>query len=200
MKKQTIWVLAILSLCGSAWVTQGCGKASAQTDGAQAEQPRDIQLTIYKEDFALVHESRPVTLSEGDNNLKLDNVSKTLDPNTVIFDWQGARAAPEVTSQMYDLGVRSGSSLLKRLEGKPVEMLWNTQEGKPRDRIEGTLESVQDGGFVIRAGDKLYVNPNGTIVASGEQSLVTMPQLSAELHSPGKQDATLGFAYQTRGM
>jgi len=208
-----MWAMAGLALLGSAWVNEGCRKATAQTDPShRANLPRDIQLTIYKEDFALVHESRPVELSDGRNDLRLDNVSKTLDPQSVIFDWSGANPplappgaggglkAPEVTSELYDLGVQSGGSLMKRLEGKPVEMLWNTQQGEPRDRIEGTLESVQDGGFVIRSGDKLYINPNGTIVASGEQSLVTMPQLSAQVDSPAKEDATLGFAYQTRGM
>jgi hypothetical protein len=178
---------------------EGCGKAQAQAAAAGA-QPRDIQLTIYKEDFALVHEARPVELGEGRNRLHMENVSKSLDPATVIFDWHGAQKPPDVVSNTYDLGVRSGVSLLKRLEGKPVEMLWTSQDGKPHDKIEGTLEAAQDGGFVIRSGDKLYVNPNGTIVASGEQSLVTMPQLSAEVDSPSKESAKLGFAYQTRGM
>src|SRR5579862_7679557 len=199
MKKQVYWVAAGLAVFGSIGLLEGCGKAQAQT-ATTAEQPREIQLTIYKEDFALVHEARPVQLAEGSNHLRMENVSKALDPNTVIFDWQGADKTPNVTSEVYDLGVRNGGSLLKRLEGKPVEMFWNTQEGKPHDHLDGTLEATQDGGFVIRSGDKLYVNPTGTVVASGEQSLVTMPQLAAQVESPEKQQAKLGFAYQTRGM
>ena len=195
MKRQTIYVLA--GLLGLAPLLQGCGRAAAQE--IRRDQPRDIQLTIYKEDFALVHEARPVDLNDGRTRLHLENVSKALDPGTVIFDWSGKKG-PDVVSQMYDLGVANGASLLKRLEGKPVEMLWNSQDGKPHDRIEGTLEAAQDGGFVLRSGDKLYVNPSGTIVASGEASLVTMPQLSVEVDSPGKTSANLGFAYQTRGM
>lgn len=199
MTKQLMCVAAGLAVFGSLVLIQGCAKAEAQTS-TLPEPVRDIQLTIYKEDFALVHEARPVSLASGRNELPMDNVSKSLDPNTVMFDWQGAANPPEVTSETYDLGVRNGGSLLKRLEGKPVEMLWNSQDGKPHDKIEGTLEAAQDGGFVIRADDKLYVNPNGTIVASGEQSLVTMPQLTATVESPAKQDAKVGFVYQTRGM
>lgn len=198
-KKQGFWVAAGLAAFGSMLALQGCGKATAQ-EAARGPAPREVQLTIYKDDFAMVHEDRPVDLVSGANRVRMESVSKTLDPNTVIFDWQGAAQAPEVTSQQYDLGVASGGSLLKRLEGKPVEMFWNTQDGKPREKIEGTLEATNEGGFVLRSGDKLYVNPNGTIVASGEQSLVTMPQLSAEIQSPAKQEAKLGFAYQTRGM
>lgn len=199
MTKQLFCVAAAAAALACMWTTQGCGKVLAKAE-EKKDEPREVQLTIYKEDFALVHEARPVDLAEGQNHLRMENVSKTLDPNSVIFDWQGAQKPPEVTSEIYDLGVRNGGSLLKRLEGKPVEMLWNSQDGRPGDKIAGTLEATQDGGFVIRSEDKLYVNPNGTIVASGEQSLVTMPQLSAEVSSPAKQQAKLGFAYQTRGM
>ncbi|HVT11038.1 MAG TPA: hypothetical protein VHE55_02120 [Fimbriimonadaceae bacterium] len=199
MKKQRLWIAAGLAAIASMGAIQGCAKANAQ-ESSQTSAQREIQLTIYKEDFALVHETRPVELEQGANHVRMESVSKTLDPNTVMFDWQGMQQAPDVTSQQYDLGVANGGSLLKRLEGKPVEMYWNSQDGKPGDRVDGTLEASSDGGFVLRSGDKLYVNPNGTIVASGDQSLVTMPQLSAQIQSPAKQEAKLGFAYQTRGM
>ena len=199
MNKRSMGLLAGAALCGALTTIQGCAKAAADNEKATGAQPRDIQLTIYKEDFALVHENRPVDLGDGSNEIRLDNVSKTLDPNSVIFDWAGAAKTPEVTSQVYDLGMTSGS-LLKRLEGKPVEMLWNNQDGKPRDQIDGTLESVQDGGFVIQSGDRLYINPNGTIVASAQQNVAMTPRLSVQVDSPAKENATLGFAYQTRGM
>lgn len=199
MNKQLMWVAAGLAVCGTVVSSVGCAKAQAQRTGGEARESREIQLTIYKEDFALVHEARPVSLDSGRTRLHLDSISKTLDPKTVIFDWQDGSKA-DVVSNAYDLGVPSGGALLKRLEGKPVEMLWNSQDGKPGDKIDGTLEAAQDGSFVIRSGEKLYVNPNGTIVAGGDQNLVTMPRLTAEVDNPSKEEAKLGFAYQTRGM
>lgn len=200
MKHQPIWILAGLAVVGSSVGLAGCGRAQAQEAVDGAGRTREIQLTIYKQDFAMIYESRPVDLSQGRNRLRLDNVSKTLDPQTVLFDWKNAGKTPHVVSNTYDLGVASGDSLLNRLQGKHVEMLWNNQNGEPDEKIEGTLESTEGGGFVLRSGDKLYVNPNGTIVASGESGLVTMPMLSAEIDSPSKQNADLGMAYQTRGM
>jgi hypothetical protein len=197
--KKVYWIAAGVAVCGSFFAVNGCVKAQAQ-GGPAKEQARDIKLTIYKNDFALIHEGRPVELTKGRNLLRLESVSKVLDPMTVIFDWKDAGKAPDVVSNTYDLGVGTGQSLLKRLEGKQVEMLWNSQDGKPGDQIEGRLEATQDGSFVIRSGDKLYVNPNGTIVASSQQNLITMPQLTAEVDSPAAQTATLGMAYQTRGM
>lgn len=197
MKKETMWVLGAAAVLGG---MGGAGCMGARAQEAETESPREIQMTVYKDDFALIHESRPEALQAGRNRLRLDNVSKTLDPNTVIFDWGEAANAPDVVSNTYDLGLASGGSLLKRLDGKPVDMLWPSQNGQPHDKISGILESTQDGGFVIRAGDKLYVNPKGTIVAPSDPRLVATPQLSAEVDSPTRQDAKLEFAYQTRGM
>jgi hypothetical protein len=197
--KKVYWIAAGVLVCGSLIVARGAVRAQAQGAPGQ-ELARDIKLTVYKNDFALVHEGRSVDLTSGRNLLRLESVSKVLDPMTVIFDWKDAGKAPDVVSNTYDLGVGTGQSLLKRLEGKQVEMLWNSQDGKPGDQIEGRLEATQDGSFVIRSGDKLYVNPNGTIVASSQQNLITMPQLTAEVDSPAAQTATLGVAYQTRGM
>src|ERR1044072_7867631 len=201
MKNQPLWIVAgIVALGAAGAVFSGCTRAQAQTGVDGAGRPRDIQLTIYKADVAMIYEGVPCDLSSGRDRVRLDNVSKTLDPQSVIFDWKDAANRPEVTSHAYDLGVASGESLLNRLQGKQVQMLWNTQNGEPSDQIQGTLESTESGGFVLRSGDKLYVNPNGTIVANGDTGLVTIPQLSAEIDSPAKQNAKMGFAYQTRAM
>lgn len=195
MKKMLIGSLAAAATLGC---VVGCGRVLAESSREDAK-PRSVSLTIYKQDFGLVHETRKVDLREGRTRLHLDTISKTLDPNSVIFDWPSIKGA-DVVSETYDLGVDSGQSLLKRLEGKTVEMLWNTQDGRPRETTEGVLEASQEGGFVFRAGDRLYVNPNGTIVARGEDSLVTMPRLSVEVDSKSPSSTDLGFAYQTRGM
>lgn len=196
MTKRLGWILGFAAL-GAAMATTGCRTAVA---AGETEAPREIQLTIYKEDFALVRESRPESLQAGRNRIHLDTVSKALDPNTVMFDWLGAGQPPNVVSSTYDLGVASGGGLIQRLEGKPVEVLWPSENGQPRDKIAGILESTGDGGFVIRAGDRLYVNPKGTIVAAAETNLAATPRLSVEVDSPTPQNAKLGLAYQTRGM
>src|SRR5690242_11085425 len=89
MIKQIQFAAAGAAALGVLWTSAGCAKAQAQS-GAPAEKPREIQLTVYKEDFALVHEGRPVDLSSGVNRVELDRVSKMLDPATVIFDWKGS--------------------------------------------------------------------------------------------------------------
>jgi hypothetical protein len=178
--------------------TPGCSKAVAQ----QVSQPtnRAIELTIYKDDFAMVSEKRPVEVTAGHSSLAVDDISKQLDPDSVLFDWQDRKEHPEVVATTYNLGVGNGSSLLSKLNGQQVDMIWPSNDGKPGETITGRLEAAQQGeSFALRTKDKLYVNPGGTIVASAATAS-TLPQLSVELENERTESTKLGLSYLTRGM
>jgi len=178
--------------------TTGCTKAIAQRQNANPD--RAIELTVYKEDFAMVSEKRPVILDAGHTRMAIDDISKQLDPNSVLFDWQDPKEHPEVVATTYNLGVGNGSSLLSNLNGQQVEMMWPSNDGKPGEIISGRLEAAQQGAsFALRTKDKLYVNPGGTIVASSENAS-TLPQLSVELENHDAGKTNVGLSYLTRGM
>jgi len=179
-------------------VTLGCSKASAQRNAPATE--RTVELTVYKEDFAMVSERRPVNLTTGHLRLAVDDISKELDPDSVLFDWQDAKHHPDVVATTYNLGVGNGSTLLSRLNGQQVDMIWPSNDGKPGETISGRLEAAQQGeGFALRTKDKLYVNPGGTIVASAGAAS-TLPQLAVELDSDTAGKSELDMSYLTRGM
>jgi len=180
-------------------VMSGCGKAAAQAAAKTGDDAREINLTIYKDDFAMVSEARNVDLLDGHSRLAIDQVSKQLDANSVLFDWPGSKA--EVVATTYDLGVADGSRLLSRLNGQQVEMRWPSDNGKPGEVVSGRLEAAEQGGnFALRTKDKLYVNPSGTIVASANAAASTLPQLSIEVESKSAGSSKLGVSYLTRGM
>jgi len=179
-------------------VISGCTKAAAQQ---RPTSDREIELTVYKDDFAMVSETRPVNLESGHSQLAIKDISKQLDPESVLFDWSNGNHHPEVVATKYDLGVGNGSSLLSRLNGQLVDMMWPSNDGKPGETISGRLEAAQQGeNFALRTSDKLYVNPGGTIVASAETAASTLPQLSVELESRESTKTRLGLSYLTRGM
>lgn len=186
------------SLAAVIATTTGCSRAAAQ----QSNQPgsRLVELTIYKEDFAMVSEKRPVEVRSGHNRLAVEDIAKELDPNSVLFDWQDPKNHPEVVATIYNLGVGNGSSLLSKLNGQQVEMIWPSNDGKPGETISGRLEAAQQGeGFALRTRDKLYVNPGGTIVASATTAS-TLPQLSVELDNDRSESTQFSLSYLTRGM
>jgi hypothetical protein len=172
----------------------GCAKALAK---APAEGERAVELTVYKQDFAMVRETRPVELENGRTHLQVRAVSNSLDPNSVMI---GFPDKSQVVSTTFDLGVSDQSNMLKRLSGQEVDLMLPSQDGTPGKTIHGVLEPSADGGYLLRTDDKLYVNPPGTIIASSQTDVATLPQLSAEVQSPsgGQKDMTL--TYLSRGL
>jgi hypothetical protein len=178
----------------------GCSRASAQAKAQEQNPERAVELTVYKEDFAMVSEKRQVSVEAGHSRMAVEDVSKELDPNSVLLDWPNQDQHPDVIATTYTLGVGNGSTVLSRLNGQTVDMMWPSTDGKAGDVITGRLEAAEQGGsYALRTKDKLYVNPNGTIIASADTAS-TLSQLSVELDNPDSKKTQLSMSYLTRGM
>jgi len=187
----------ILALAAAA-VVSGCGQEGKARQAG--DQPRGVvELTVYSDDFAMVREERPVSLEKGRTKLRLPEVSRQLDPSSVLFGWPKGQEA-QVVSNTYDLGAEGSNAVLQRYVGQEVEMVWTGSDGREGKRAKGTLEVGGDGGVVFRSEGKLWVNPNGTIVAPARSDVVTIPQLSVDVESEAARATTLDVAYLTRGL
>jgi hypothetical protein len=187
------WVL----LVGSAVVDSGCGRAAAQGARPPVAAVVPVELTVYKDDFAMIRQRREVELESGSTRLRVEDVSRQLDPNSVIFDQEAGR---QVVSSTFDMGVGTNGNALQRLAGRPVELILPSTDGKLGERIAGTLEPTADGGFLLRTPDRVYLNPPGTISAKDEDGAPTLPGLSIEIQSDRAGRAPLGMSYLTRGL
>ena len=192
--------IALLSLaavsCGL--VATGCvsrGVAASPTKDSS----RKVELTVYKDDFAMVREQRPVLLDTGQNKLEIANVSSKLDPSSVLFTWQTPGSA-DVVSNTYDLGLPNGRSLLKRYVGQEVDVVHYGQDGKRGEKLTGTLEVASDNSLVLKSDGKYIVDPEGTVIAPNRPDIVAMSQLSVGVDSKSKQNTNLGVAYLTGGL
>src|SRR5436190_20749533 len=107
---------ALAAALGGGWwaAARGNSAVGAVTDAVARQ---GVELTVYKEDFGMVRETRPVRLTAGDNQVELLEISKQLDPQSVLLRWtpqpsEGgdmARAAdggamPQLVAHSYDLG------------------------------------------------------------------------------------------------
>ncbi len=191
--------LALLSL--AAVFTPGCNNASAQTASSAVENNpvRQVELTVYADNFGLVRETRQVDLKQGRVKIGLQDVSKILDQNSVLFTWPDKTDA-KVVSSTYDIGIGDSARLLERYLGKEVELVFRGDNGKEGERIKGILQVAEPGNVVVKAGDKFIVNPNATIEASTGSGIVAVPQLSAEVESSANAQAKMGVTYLTQGL
>lgn len=202
MNRRFLYFALALLVGGGLWWNDHARRVRAATAALPATERRSVALTVYAQDFGMVREVRPQTLAAGANNLQLRDVSKKLDPESVLLRWQGGDAArnPQLLAHAYDIGVGDGDGLLKRYLGKPVDLVRYGADGHEAERQSGTLMNDSGGQIVLQSGGKFYVNPPGTIVASAASGIVTIPQLSVQADSPAAQTAPLEVAYLTRGL
>ncbi len=188
--------LALLAL--AVVTTQiGCNQALAK-DSTTPDQ-REIELMVYANDFAMVREVRQVDLKQGRGRVGLTDVSKTLDQDSVVFNWPKGDGN-EVVSSTYDLGTQDSSRLLGRFLGKQVDLVFRGQNGREAERQSGILEVADPGNIVVRVGDRYLVNPNAEIQAPANAGIVTIPQLTAEIDAKSGGSTAMGMGYLTRGM
>jgi hypothetical protein len=158
-----------------------------------------VELLVYSGDFGMVQETRSVTLEKGVSRVGLTDVSKSLDQNSVMFNWPD-RKDVQVRSSTYDLGMDESGALLKRFLGKEIELVYRNQNGREGDRVKGTLEVAEPGNVVVKADGRYIVNPDATIEAPTDAGIVTIPQLTAEVESGSAGSAKLGVSYLTGGL
>ncbi|MBI3944842.1 MAG: DUF4139 domain-containing protein [Armatimonadetes bacterium] len=192
--------LAALAVVGGACSLRARASTGAGPQGQAGA--RSVELTVYANDFALVYEKRPVELEPGANRLAFADVSKDLDPNSVLLRCAGpGPQAPEIVGHSYDLGVRDSQNLLRQEVGKRVEVVRYSDTGREASREAGRLLAAEGGSAaVVEIGGKLYVQPQGTIVVDGADGVGTIPQLIIQVESPVKAPSVMDVAYLTRGL
>jgi hypothetical protein len=201
MRNRWIAVGVSALVLGTAWWLVGRAAAKSAEPAALQTVRQGVELTVYAQDFGMVHESRPMQLSQGANRLRMPDVSRELDPESVLLKWQGANAnLPQLVANSYDLGVSDGNSLLKRYLGQEVEVVRYGESGHEAERQKGTLMVEGNGETVVQSDGQFYIRPEGTIVAPANADIVTIPQLSVQADSPAAQAANLDVTYLTRGL
>jgi hypothetical protein len=178
----------------------GCGQATARASSSAPPPRQEIELTVYSGGFGLVREVRPVHLTSGTTRVGIPEVSKEMDPPSVLFDWPGGEVDAQVVSTSFEMGVGSSRGLLARFLGREVDLVFHSDTGREARRIRGVLEVVEPGNVVVRAGDRFLINPPATIEAPANGEITTLPQLMAEVSSPKEVRTQLGVSYMTGGL
>lgn len=195
-----ISVVALFGVTSWFWAQRGRA-GDAPKDSVTPTARQRVEVKVYKDDFGMVSEQRPMQLIAGSNRLYVRDVSKQLDPQSVLLRWpeEGANS-PQLVAHAYDLGVESGDALLKRYLGQEVEVVRYGENGHEAERNKGVLMVEGNGNVVLQADGKFLVNPPGTLVAPTNPNIVTIPQLSVQAESPSAQSAALDVTYLTRGL
>jgi hypothetical protein len=174
------------------------GLCSAGVFAADAD--KQLSLTIYNGDLALIEHVRPIALETGRQRVEFAGVSAQILPQTVSF----AASNLELLEQNFDYDLLTPEKLMEKAIGGKVRIIrTNPATGAETSEVAEVLST--EGGTVMRVGSRIEVLrddnlPARVIFDKVPENLRARPTLSVLVNATqaGTQDARL--TYLTRGL
>lgn len=168
---------------------------------AQAQVPaRDVSVTIYNSDLALVEDARSLDLRSGRQTLEFKDVSAQIRPETVSL------SAPGVTilEQNFDYDLLTPDKLMEKAVGQQVKIVrTNPGDGKETTEVATVLAANQ--GVILKIGDRIEVLrddgvPTRVIFDRVPETLRARPTLSVSVDAASAGPRQAKLSYLTSGL
>jgi hypothetical protein len=172
---------------------------TAQEVQVGAAARKDLALTVYESDIALVKDQRDVKLPAADAVLAFQGVSAQMQPESVLLRVLSGEPL-KITEQAVDFNVLNPQALLQRSIGKEVSVLTpNPATGK--DMVERAKVLAVDQGLVLEIGGKIHTQVPGRIVFDSlPEGLRTSPTLLITAKGAAGKDLRAELSYLTGGL
>ena len=134
---------------------------------------RDISITAYNNGFALVKDSRTMTLKTGINNVDLQDVAALIDPTSVLFKSISYPNAVSVLEQNFQYDLISPESILRKSTGIKLTFTRFDKDGKPHT----------DSGVLVSDGNSMVVKGADGLITLNPQGQISLEKMPAGLRS-----------------
>lgn len=172
--------------------------AVAGTLFAASAAARDVAVTVYNQDLALVREVRSLPLERGRHEVRLGEVAARLDPTSVHLAPAGGRDF-QVLEQNFQYDLASAERLLERSLGQTVRTI-----GKTGEVAEGKLVFFDAGALVLdtEQGVRMLYRDDlrEQVIPTLPGGLVSRPTLAWWLDGSTAGAADAELSYLTGGM
>ena len=172
------------------WIAVALGLGGAATGAA-----RDLAVTIYASDVALVQDHRTIDLTGGRQRLEFQDVSGQIRPETVSL----AAADLTIVEQNFDFDLLTPAKLMEKAVGQTVTIV-RVNPGTGAETREQAQVLATNGGVVLKIADRIEVLrddglPVRVIFAKVPDNLRARPTLSVTVNGshPGPHPATLSY-------
>ncbi len=191
MRPTTLCLLTLLA---------GANAARAQQIEVVSPQPDSVSVTIYRDLFALVTETRTVDLPEGPVTLSFEGVVETLLPESAVV----ADVGHELAERNFDYDALTPNNLLTRSIGKSVTIT-RTLPGSGRAvQTRATVVAANDAGITLRTdlGNEAFHCsglPERLVFDHIPDDLHARPKLSVQLAAGPAGKRTMRLSYLAHG-
>ena len=158
---------------------------------------KDLSISVYNNDLALVRDIRSVDFKQGLNTVAFEGVASSIKPASVMI--QGERI--RVLEQNYDFALLTPSNILEKSIGQTVKTVRvNPATGK-REFDQAKLISYQQGNPVLLFDYGVEPNFDGQVVIEKlPEDLSQKPTLAAKISSLQSEAKDITLAYLTNGI
>lgn len=187
--------IAIISMFAGAVLN-----AQAEEIRSTLSDQKNVAVTIYNNNLALIKDQRTVNLSSGINTLALRDVSAQIRPETALLRSLNHAVGFHTIEQNFDFDVLTPQKLLEKYVGKSV----NVVRTNPSNGLE-TTESAQvlsaNNGVILKIGNRIESGVSGRIIYEDvPANLRDRPTLVTKINNKTTAEHLLELSYLTGGL
>jgi len=187
------------TICWHVFISMGAAMGATSAQAADAAPDREVSLTIYNKNIALIEHVRPISAPAGRQRIEFTGVSAQIVPETVSF------IAPNVVlvEQNFDYDLLTPAKLMEKAVGSQVRLVRvNPATGAETTETAEVLSTV--GGVVLRIGTRIEVLrednlPTRVIFDKVPENLRAQPTLSVLVNAAKPVNEVARLTYLSRG-
>ncbi len=167
------------------------------TQSFASENSRNIEISIYNNDLALVKDSRNVNLTKGNNNVAFEGVATQIKPESVIIIGKDIN----VLEQNYDYDLITAQNIIKKSIGNTIKTV--KQNPTTGENIFNTAKILSAVGTkpVLEFDYGIEPDFDGRLIFEKlPDNLHEEPTLMAKIHSLKESIQELELIYLTNGI
>lgn len=170
---------------------------AAQADGSAQ---RDLSVTIYNNDQALIRDARRVAVPDGVTSIPFPDVSAQIRPETVTLEGEGFT----IREQNFDYDLLSPGALMAKAVGQQVTLIRTNPATGAETRERATILAVNNG-VVMQIGSRIEVLrddglPVRVVFDEIPPNLRAKPTLSVTLEAERAGTRELALSYLSGGL
>jgi hypothetical protein len=183
------------------FVTLGCGTGTAAPPPdhknnltSTLEDQKEVLVTIYNNNLALIKDVRSFTLQKGIFDLNFSDVSSQIMPQTVSIKSLTSPNQLQILEQNFELDLLNPQKLLDKYVGKQIKVL--------REGVEVPITILStNNGLVYQLGDRILTDHPGEMIFPGiPENLLPRPTLVLSLDNKNEKSQTVETSYLSSGL
>jgi len=182
-------------------LTVSTSMAVSQEKVSTLADQKEVAVTIYNENLALVKDRRTIVLPVGESVLAFREVSGLMRPETALLQSGSEQNGLVVIEQNFDFDLLTPEKLLEKYVGRTIGVV-KTHPTTGEETVEDAIVLSSNNGVVLRVGDRIETGLSGgrLIFPDVPQNLRDKPTLVMQLASKKEASRDIELSYLTGGL